>query len=343
MLELKNAPTVLVEKDGVMLTADFSPEYFVNNYKQFLLRHIADGSARRDTLLTYVSHIDQFINWCNLFNLSPLSATENHIVDFRNELISLGLARPTIALKLSCIRRFFAIAESRGFISSNPATEVKAPKERAAENIVGTEYITAGKLEYLFSLIEEQTRNKDAKIHEEALRAKAIIALMGLQGLRTVEVHRMSEEHINWEKGLLLIKGKGRDRFIAPREDVLHILQQYQELRTLKISGKEDEFGTPIFVSISNNNTGRRLSRCGIRDVVNFWFEKSGIRNQTENKGKSCHLLRHTTGSLLYQSTHDLIVVQRELGHADPKTTSKYAHVQNMLTERYAKAIPVKI
>lgn len=342
MLEQKNVPTVLVEKDGLMSTDNFSHEYFVSNYKQFLLRHIADGSARRDTLLTYVSHIEQFINWCRLFELDPLSANENHIVDFRNELISLELARPTIALKLSCIRRFFAIAESRGFISSNPVLEVKAPKERAAENIVGAEYITAGKLEYLFSLIEEQTKSADSKIYEEALRAKAIVALMGLQGLRTVEVHRMSEEHINWEKGLLLIKGKGRDRFIAPREDVLHILQQYAALRILRDDNK-DEFGTPVFVSVSNNNRGCRISRCGIRDLVNFWFEKAGIRSKDATKGKSCHLLRHTTGSLLYQSTHDLIVVQKELGHADPKTTSKYAHVQNMLTERYAKAIPVKI
>lgn len=342
MLEAKNAPVILLEKDGLMTKTKFSSEYFINNYKQFLLRHVADGSVRQDTLLTYVSHIDQFINWCNLFELNPLAANENHIVDFRNELISLGLARTTIALKLSCIRRFFAIAESRGVIASNPVAEVKAPKERAAENIVGAEYITAGKLEYLFSLIEENTKSPEAKIHEEAFRAKAIVALMGLQGLRTVEVHRMSEEHINWEKGLVLIKGKGRDRFIAPREDVLYILQQYVALRVLKENSK-DEFGTPIFVSISNNHTGCRLSRCGIRDLVNFWFEKSGIRNKEENKGKSCHLLRHTTGSLLYQSTHDLIVVQKELGHADPKTTSKYAHVQNMLTERYAKAIPVRI
>ncbi len=173
------------------------------------------------------------------------------------------------------------------------------------------------------------------------MRAKCLVALMGLQGLRTVETYRLSCEDIDFSKGLILVKGKGRDRYIAPREDVLGLLSKYITTRNLNSQAK-DTLGIPVFTSISNNHNGKRMSRCAIRDVVDYWFISAGIREKGDKSGKSCHLLRHTTGALLYQATHDLMVVQKELGHVDPKTTSKYAHIQDILSKRYTQNIPIK-
>jgi len=41
--------------------------------------------------------------------------------------------------------------------------------------------------------------------------------------------------------------------------------------------------------------------------------------------GCTLHQLRHRFGSVLYQQTRDLRMVQELLGHADPATTAGYA------------------
>ena len=46
------------------------------------------------------------------------------------------------------------------------------------------------------------------------MRDKIIIMLMALEGLRTVEVHRMSVNDINWEMKTIYIHGKGHNDFI---------------------------------------------------------------------------------------------------------------------------------
>ena len=46
--------------------------------------------------------------------------------------------------------------------------------------------------------------------------------------------------------------------------------------------------------------------------------------------GISNHALRHTAATLGYLHTGDLRAVQEFLGHADPRQTSRYAHVVDM-------------
>ncbi len=334
-----NGITLIQDKNSITTHLN-EREGFLSDYRNFLGKYIADGTARNDTMITYYSHIEQFLNWCAENSYQVLNIDKRVMVEYRNYLVEQGLQSNTISLKLSCIRRFFEVAAARKIIDENPVLGVRAPRNRKAEAVDGAKYITAGKLEFLFASIPHKGTTEVETL--EFWRAKAIIALMGLQGLRTVEVHRLSSDDVDLEKGLLLIRGKGRDRYIAPRQDVLDILKKYLQHRYLDTEKSQDVWGTPVFTSVSNNHKGCRMSRCGIRDVVDFWFIKSGIREKGDKSGKSCHLLRHTTGALLYQATHDLLVVQRELGHADPKTTSKYAHIQNIMSERYTQAIPVK-
>ena len=59
--------------------------------------------------------------------------------------------------------------------------------------------------------------------------------------------------------------------------------------------------------------------------------------------GISNHALRHTAATLGYLHTGDLRAVQEFLGHADPRMTSKYAHVVDMAKKNPALFIPVKV
>ena len=58
--------------------------------------------------------------------------------------------------------------------------------------------------------------------------------------------------------------------------------------------------------------------------------------------GKSCHMLRHTCGTLLYKETKDLQVVKQVLRHRSIEMTSRYSHIQDAMLSRYTSAIPIK-
>ncbi|WP_284286707.1 tyrosine-type recombinase/integrase, partial [Alicyclobacillus fastidiosus] len=59
--------------------------------------------------------------------------------------------------------------------------------------------------------------------------------------------------------------------------------------------------------------------------------------------GISDHALRHTAATLAYKYTQDLRGVQEMLGHADPKTTARYAHVIDRMKNNPALAIQIDL
>lgn len=88
-----------------------------------------------------------------------------------------------------------------------------------------------------------------------------------------------------------------------------------------------------------NRAGGKRISRRGVRQVVDFYLKKADLKRP----GISDHALRHTAATLAYKYTHDLRGVQQMLAHADPKTTARYAHVIDRMKNNPALAIPVEL
>jgi integrase len=80
------------------------------------------------------------------------------------------------------------------------------------------------------------------------------------------------------------------------------------------------------------------LSRRSIRLHTNEYLRLAGLKRP----GISNHALRHTAATLGYLHTGDLRLVQEFLGHADPRMTTRYAHVVDMAKRNPALSIPVK-
>ncbi len=161
---------------------------------------------------------------------------------------------------------------------------------------------------------------------------------MGLQGLRTVEVQRASVEDLQQrsESTVLLVRGKGRDRLAYLRPDVAEAIDTYLQARAKVLS---DEQGTPLLTSTGNRAGGRRLSRRGVRRIIDFYLTQIDAKRP----GISGHALRHTAGTLSYKHSQDLRAVQDMLGHADPKTTARYAHVVDRARNNVALRVPVTL
>lgn len=291
---------------------------------------VANGDARPDTIATYISHINHWLNWCRVNNIDPGHATTTHLKAFRQELVQSGAAHATISLKLTTVRRFYDGAVSRGLLEANPVNGVKAPRKRTADAEI-IKCLTAGETERFFEAIPHDHKLKN-------LRDRAMAALMTLEGLRRIEICRANLEDIEeTDSGVrILVHGKGKDGYIYPREDTVVCIKNYLIQRGPVQSDKD---GEPLFVSLSKGDKVRgRITRIGLSKWIDTMLAKAGIMK----KGRGCHALRHTCGALLYQATRDVKVVQETLRHASIAMAAKYSHVQERGKARYTQQIPVK-
>jgi integrase/recombinase XerD len=109
----------------------------------------------------------------------------------------------------------------------------------------------------------------------------------------------------------------------------------------LALRGKieRDGAGTLLFAAVGNHRGGKRLRRRHIRAQTDQYLQLAGLKRP----GISNHALRHYAGTLGYLHTGDLRAVQDFLGHADPRTTARYAHVVDMAKKNPALFISVKV
>ena len=290
---------------------------------------VANGDACSDTLKTYKGNFEAWLTWCGENSVHPRQATVDDVKGWRQDLISAGSKPSTISLKLTTIRRFYQSAVDRGLIKDNPATNVRAPKDRRAKK-EQIKYLSAGEAELLFRAVPLGGGVK-------VLRDRAMVGLMALEGLRRVEIVRACvsdiEEHA--QEMRLLIHGKGKERYVYPREDTAAALQDYLITRGSVV---DDDQGEPLFVQVrKGGHPEGRISRQGVNSVIDHYLLKAGLKRQ----GLSCHALRHTCGALLYQATRDIRAVQETLGHSNISTSAGYAHIIERGQARYTRQIPV--
>lgn len=303
---------------------------------------VANGDARQDTIDSYRSGLKHWLLWCRISAVEPGQATREHIKMFRRELVDSNYAATTISSKLTAVRRFYESALQREFITANPAAGVRAPKDRSAAGEI-VAHLTDDEANLLFKTIPNNGRLK-------TLRDRTMIALMTIEGLRRVEIHRANDEDIAYDgdRMRMLIHGKGRDRYQHPRQsDVAKIIEKYIELRGPVEADADGKH--PLFVHvIKSGKTQGRITRRGITKIVSQYFldagvtkpipKESGIRRQ-----RNCHALRHTCGSDIYKGTGDLKLVQATLGHASIEMAAKYSHVDKRAKSRVTEIIPIEI
>jgi site-specific recombinase XerD len=212
------------------------------------------------------------------------------------------------------------------------------------------------------------------------LRDRFLVAVMVLEGCRTVEMHRASIGDIVKRGGDIGIRVSGkRSRRIVPlTPDLAKLLNKYLNAR--KRSGEVLNGDTPLFIALDQRTYGGRLSRRSIQRVIDKYLRAAGLKEQpTKAKSKkrasnqshqpsngekqrpsqsassksnkfqqpqrqlSAHSLRHTAGTLAIRAGSDLRQVQDLLGHADPRTTALYAHVADRWRNNPALRLGVKV
>lgn len=136
------------------------------------------------------------------------------------------------------------------------------------------------------------------------------------------------------------VEAKRHRRTVPLRSDIAIVLWQYLDAR--QAIGETLTPDRPLFLTVGNRFGGQRLSRRGLRYVVDQYLQATDLKHSGGRK-LSAHSLRHTAGTLGLRSGADLRQVQDLLGHADPKTTAIYAHVNDRYASNPALGIDVQV
>jgi site-specific recombinase XerD len=332
---LVTAGSSAIAKHSLREIASISTETLLEVFAEFLDIDVSAGDAATDTLNTYRRQLRQYLIWCDRHNIHPAEATKDDIKYYRRWMVDKKKFKPaTIALKLAVVRRFYQAAVDKGLLGINPAAGVKAPKEKRdpADKIT---YLEKAEVEQLFKAIPDDGSLK-------AARDKAIIAIMTLEGTRTVELHRTNIADLVRQGNNLGIRveGKRNIRVVPLTPDLVKILMHYLYLR--EEMGEVLKPSQPLFVAVGNRAGRKRISRRGIRFVVDTYLQQSALKH-TPGRTISTHSLRHTAGTLALRAGADLRQVQDLLGHADPRTTCIYAHVADRWVNNPALKLGIEI
>ena len=248
------------------------------------------------------------------------------ILNFKKALESAGRKPSTVALYLAAARRFFAWTEQRG-ICPNVALGVKAPRQEHGHK---RDFLGATQLKAIFSGMKHDTLRER--------RDFAIIALMSVGGLRTIEISRANIEDMRTlgDCTVLYVQGKGRkDRteFVKLPVQVQKAINDYLALR-----GNVSDTA-PLFASIGNRN---RNGRMNIRTIS--VIAKTAMRNAGYNSSRlSAHSLRHSAVTLSLLGGMSISEVQAFARHSNISTTTIYAHtvdrIRSMCEDTVANAI----
>lgn len=296
-------------------------------FAQFLELEVGDGAASVDTIRSYLSQTKQYLDWCKDILLSLLEAEADDIKQYRQYLVQSGYQNSTIATKLNIIRIFYKAALAHGLIENNPVQNIKAPKERK-DPAARITFMEAEELKFL--LVHVQSQLNEAKTNKQRLmfmRDRALIGIMSLEGCRTVEMHQLKIKNIVRQgiKTGLQVWAKRSSRVVPLTENLTAQLEEYLELRR-RVLRRKIQPSDYVFVSLSNNSKSKQLSRRSIRAIIDSYLSATNLKH-TPGRTLSAHSLRHTAGTLALRTGSDLRQVQDLLGHADPRTTSIYAHV----------------
>ncbi len=171
---------------------------------------------------------------------------------------------------------------------------------------------------YKDSLEANERQNVLATV--DSAKDKAIIALLGLEGLRTVEVTRLKLSDLDFNRRQLLILGKGKStkKAIKLFEECGQILQNYLT-ETDRWPIQPNRRGEWLFADLKTYH---------IRYIVDKQLKRHGLKRA----GMSAHSLRHTVGQLLLEMGVSLEHVQQHLRHETMETTQFYTKKQTRKT-----------
>lgn len=274
-------------------------EYFIDLRTFFRYLKIHRGLVPSDVEFDKIKIDDVDLNLLKTVSLNDAYEYMNYLVRDRNNKVA---AR---ARKCSSLKGYFKfLSSNRKYLDKNPLEDLEMPKKPKKL----PKYLTLEQSMELLNSVEGDYKERDY----------AILTLFLNCGLRVSEMAGLNYTDIRTDNTIRVVGKGNKERVIYLNKACVNALNDYMKVRP--VDGVKDK--KALFISRNHN----RMSVKTIQAMVYKYLAKIGLDAQ----GYSCHKLRHTAATLMYQyGDVDVRVLKEVLGHENLGTTEIYTHLSS--------------
>lgn len=251
----------------------------------------------------------------------PRRITPLDLRGYVSALHEAGYARSSVSRRLASMRSFFRFAQRENLVETNPAKPLRNPRPER-------------KLPHFMTTQEIGTLLKAPPVNEKlGLRDRAMLETMYSAGLRVSELVAIDLADLQFDEGLVRVRGKGKRERLAPVGSfACRAINRWLDARESFVVD-HDSPGSPLFV----NKFGKRITTRSVGRMIEKYLKLTGLDLRT-----SPHTLRHSFATHLLDRGADIRSVQELLGHKSLVTTQIYTHVSTAgLRKIYEQAHPL--
>ena len=203
---------------------------------------------------------------------------------------------------LALLSKMLNLAEAWGYRpdGSNPCRHIEKYKEQARQR-----YLSNDELRRLGVALDELEANSAHGVY-----AAAAIKLLLLTGARVNEVLQARWDWVDWDRNSIILP----DSKTGPKP----LFLSNPALVVLRELSRRPEAATNAFII---------KGRLAAKPLVNLAKPWKALCIAAELEGVRIHDLRHTAASVGVGHGLSLPIIGRLLGHSQPQTTNRYAHV----------------
>ena len=286
-------------------------EYFSDIRTFFRFIKVSRGIVSASTLFADIKVDDVDIELIKTVTLQDAYEFMNYLLRDRDNNAS------TRARKTSSLKSFFNyITVKKHLLDKDPIKELETPKRKKSL----PKYLTLEQSIELLNAVDGKHKERDY----------CIITLFLNCGMRLSELVGLNVTDIRPD-GTARILGKGnKERIIYLNSACINAITEYLKVRPM--DGVKDR--NALFISAHL----KRMSPKTVQALVYKYLEKIGLDSQ----GYSCHKLRHTAATLMYQHGNvDIRILKEILGHENLGTTEIYTHLNTQQMENAANSTPL--
>lgn len=291
-----------------------------NRYINYLQ---AERNASPYTVRNYSTDLIAFFQFMRSKGVSTLEQVDKQALrSYLARLVEDGIAKSSIARKLSAIRSFYRYLLREDILAKDPLANTASPKldRRLPEFLSQPE-------------IRRILRAPDLS-KPEGKRDRAWLELLYASGLRVSELAQLTLGQVNLDTREIRVLGKGsKERVVLMGKPASGALSDYIISARPALLG--DRRSDALFVT----RYGKRLAVRRVQKILDRLARKAGI-----SKSVHPHMVRHTFATHMLDGGADLRVVQELLGHADLSSTQIYTHVTKQQARKvYLKTHPLAL
>lgn len=276
----------------------------VTEFRLYLQQERALAATTQSYYLTFVGEFLEERFGAGPVDLSSLCAVD--VTGFvQRRAVTIQSRR--IQLMTTALRSFLRFARYRGDIDKDLAACVPAVANWKLSTIPRA--LPSDQVELVLSSIDRRTAI--------GRRDYAILLILARLGLRAGEIKTLTLEDLDWQEGLITVRGKaGRYSQLPLPADVGEAIADY--LRNGRPTGNS----RCVFLR-AKAPAGSFRGQCGIGSIVKHALARAGV----ESPRKGAHQFRHGLASQMLQQGASLSEIGELLRHRSPQTTAIYAKV----------------